>query len=116
MTQQEVKLWVRLRELRAQGFHFRQVPIDRFIVDFACLKHRLVIEVDGGQHGHDAHARRDEVRDSAFQVLGFRVLRFWNVDIDRALAGVVETILAVNAESAISTPGAARRSLPSGEG
>jgi very-short-patch-repair endonuclease len=52
MTPQEAKLWVALRTLRPAGFHFRrQVPIGPYVVDFACLKHRLIVEVDGGQHG-----------------------------------------------------------------
>src|SRR3954465_973228 len=51
MTPQEVKLWVHLRSWRTRGFHFRrQAPRDDFIVDFVCLKHRLIVEVDGGQH------------------------------------------------------------------
>jgi very-short-patch-repair endonuclease len=34
MTRQEVKLWVRLRELRELGFHFRrQSPIAHYVVD-----------------------------------------------------------------------------------
>jgi len=46
MTRQEVKLWVRLRELRALGFHFRrQSPITRYIVDFECRRTRLVVEI-----------------------------------------------------------------------
>jgi len=77
MTPQEVKLWVHLRSWRNRGFHFRrQAPRDDFILDFVCLKHRLVIEVDGGQHNFDAHARRDATRDQHFISQGFRVLRF----------------------------------------
>jgi hypothetical protein len=37
MTRQEVKLWVKLRELRALGHHFRrQSPLVNYIVDFEC--------------------------------------------------------------------------------
>ena len=44
----EKQLWKELRELKRQGYHFRrQAPIDSFIVDFACLSHRLIVEVDG---------------------------------------------------------------------
>jgi very-short-patch-repair endonuclease len=51
MTPQEVKLWVRLRELHSTGYRFRrQVPVKQFIVDFACFGYRLIIEVNGGQH------------------------------------------------------------------
>jgi very-short-patch-repair endonuclease len=56
MTRQEVKLWVHLRSWRKRGFHFRrQSPRNGFIVDFICPKHRLIVEVDGGQHNFDTH-------------------------------------------------------------
>jgi len=58
MTPQEVKLWVRLRQLRELGFHFcRQSPIPPYIVDFECRRWRLIVEVDGGQHGFDEISR-----------------------------------------------------------
>src|SRR5215813_1337472 len=93
MTPQEVKLWVHLRSWRKQGFHFRrQAPREGHIVDFVCLKHRLVVEVDGGQHNFDAHARRDAVRDSQLAAQGFRVLRFWNNEVDQNMEGVLTLI------------------------
>ena len=93
MTRQEVKLWIHLRSWRQRGFHFRrQAPRDDFIVDFVCLKHRLVIEVDGGQHNVDAHAKRDATRDKHFAREGFRVLRFWNNEVDQNLDGVLTLI------------------------
>ena len=93
MTRQEVKLWVRLRELRALGFHFRrQSPITRYIVDFECRRTRLVVEIDGNQHGFDAHRIRDETPDLALNALGYRVLLFTNQDVDRNMDGVLETI------------------------
>jgi very-short-patch-repair endonuclease len=93
MTPQEVKLWVHLRSWREQGFHFRrQAPRDGHIVDFVCLKHRLIIEVDGGQHNFDAHARRDVARDTHFASNGFRTLRFWNNEVDQNLEGVLTMI------------------------
>jgi hypothetical protein len=46
LTPQEVKLWVKLRELKELGFRFRrQAPIGRYIVDFASFGSRVVIEV-----------------------------------------------------------------------
>jgi very-short-patch-repair endonuclease len=100
-TPQEVKLWARLREWRQQGYHFRrQAPRAGAIVDFICLRQRLVIEADGGQHGFDAHARRDAERDGRLAERGFRTdaergfrtLRFWNADVDGSLDSVVETV------------------------
>jgi very-short-patch-repair endonuclease len=95
MTPQEVKVWVKLRELRQAGLHFRrQVPIGRYVVDFACLKQRLVVELDGGQHSVDRAAAADQRRDEVLEALGLRVVRFWNAEIDSNLDGVIETILA----------------------
>jgi very-short-patch-repair endonuclease len=94
LTPQEVKLWVKLRELKAFGFHFRrQAPIGRYIVDFVSFRCQLIIEVDGGQHGMPEQARLDRDRDLFFQSQGFRVLRFWNSDIDTHLSGAMENIL-----------------------
>ena len=77
LTPQEVKLWVRLRELKPLGFHFRrQAPIGYCIVDFASFGARIVIEVDGGQHGMDEGIRSDRERDAFLRSQGFRVLRF----------------------------------------
>jgi very-short-patch-repair endonuclease len=95
LTPQEVKLWVKLRELKAQGLHFRrQVPRAGYIVDFACPRRKVMIEVDGAQHGFDTHRRRDRVRDAKLTADGFFMLRFWNHEIDDNLDGVVETIFA----------------------
>lgn len=95
MTPQEVKLWAQLRKLRPQGFHFRrQAPLEGYILDFVCFEHRLIVEADGAQHGEEAGLRADTRRDAFWAVNGFRVLRFWNNEIDANLDGVVETILA----------------------
>ena len=99
-TPQERKLWQQLRALRRTGLHFRrQVPVGPFVVDFACLKERIIVEVDGGQHSRDAKAARDAGRDAALHALGFRVRRFWNAEIDTNLDGVIETILAMAGRS-----------------
>jgi very-short-patch-repair endonuclease len=95
MTPQEAKLWVFLRELRGQGLHFRrQVPIENFIVDFACLRHHLVIEVDGSGHSYYRQASRDTERDLRLGELGFRVLRFSNEDVGRGIEQVINAVLA----------------------
>jgi very-short-patch-repair endonuclease len=113
MTRQEVKLWVRLRELRAIGHHFRrQSPLANYIVDFECRQSRLVVEVDGNQHGFDEHRRRDEIRDKILAGLGYRILRFANFEVDREFDGVLEAIrLALEAEP---HPAAARPPSPKG--
>jgi very-short-patch-repair endonuclease len=100
MTRQEAILWARLRELKQLGFHFRrQSPIADFIVDFECRRRRVVVEIDGAQHGFDENRVRDASRDQALTELGYRVLRFGNPDINENLEGVLEAIrLALIAE------------------
>ena len=106
MTPQEVKLWVHLRSWRERGYHFRrQSPRQGYVLDFVCLKRKLVVEVDGGQHGYHAHAVRDRERDAVLHEReGFRVLRVWNNEIDRNLRGVLDTILAVLSEQPAPAP------------
>ena len=90
-TDAEWKLWSAVRNRQVDGFKFRrQVPIDRYFADFACLEARLVVELDGSQHGDQADydARRTEVLETC----GWRVLRFDNGDVLANLDGVVETI------------------------
>jgi very-short-patch-repair endonuclease len=82
MTPQEVKVWNHLRSWRQKGFHFRrQAPRAGYIVDFVCLKYRIVVELDGGQHNLEAHQASDDERDKALVDRGFLVL-----------TGVLETI------------------------
>jgi very-short-patch-repair endonuclease len=74
-------------------------PASGHIVDFVCLKQRLVVEVDGGQHALNQQRALDETRDHTLSEKGFRILRFWNSDIDRNLSGVLAAI-----DSELRTP------------
>jgi very-short-patch-repair endonuclease len=95
MTPQEVKLWVQLKHLNRRGFHFRrQVPMGRYIVDFAEFGQKLIIEVDGSQHGFEKGETADRVRDAHFSADGFRVMRFWNTDVDGNMDGVIDAVQA----------------------
>jgi very-short-patch-repair endonuclease len=118
MTPQEVKLWVKLRELRASGHHFRrQSPVLIYIVDFECRRSRVIVEVDGTQHGFDANRERDLVRDENLRRAGYRILRFANPEIDRELDAVMETILsALNSANPTRLLAARGATLPFGEG
>ncbi len=90
-TDAERRLWAALWDRRLQGYKFRrQHPIGRFVVDFACIKHRLVIEADGGQH-HESVC--DTQRTTWLESQGWRVIRFWNNDILANTEGVMSTVL-----------------------
>jgi len=88
MTDAEAKIWSLLRRGQFDGHHFRkQVPIGPYVVDFACLKKHLVIEIDGGQHA--LQKDQDDERTRALGQLGYRVIRFWNNDILQNPDGVL---------------------------
>ncbi len=75
---------------------------------------KLVIELDGGQHNLAEHEARDVRRDENLSRQGFRVLRFWNSDVDRNLNGVLQSI-----DTALSRPHPAAcggHPPPAGEG
>ena len=100
LTPQEARLWVRLRALRALGFRIRrQAPFRGYYLDFVCFERRVVMEVDGSQHGREEGRARDEVRDAVLRREGFEVLRFWNREVDENLDGVMETIFRALADA-----------------
>jgi very-short-patch-repair endonuclease len=89
-------LWRLLRDRRLEGLKFRrQLPIGRYVVDFVCLRHRLIIEADGPHH---QNSPTDPIRDAWLRGQGFRVLRFANPEIqgypDRVLGQILEAVAA----------------------
>jgi very-short-patch-repair endonuclease len=70
----EQLLWRLLRDRRLDGLKFRrQLPIGKYIADFVCLRHRLIVEADGPHHDETHDARRDAwLCDQGFHVLRFR--------------------------------------------
>jgi leucyl-tRNA synthetase len=95
MTHPEEILWSRLRAHRLDGRKFRrQHVLGSYIVDFVCLKARLVIEIDGETHDPASRQALDATRTSYLEKLGFRVLRFENYQMVEELEEVVEAISA----------------------
>lgn len=94
MTKPEGLLWWKLREANRNGFHFRrQVPLRGYYADFAEHGVRLIIELDGDQHGTDANREHDRIRDLALSGEGYLILRFANNEVLWELDRVFETIL-----------------------
>ncbi|WP_054312007.1 DUF559 domain-containing protein [Mesorhizobium sp. 1M-11] len=90
-TKAENVLWQTLRNRQLEGLKFkRQVPLEGYILDFVCFEVRLIIEVDGSQH---ADSQRDVARDRHFEELGFRILRFWNDEVEQNIDAVCLAIL-----------------------
>jgi very-short-patch-repair endonuclease len=91
-TKAERIMWRLLRDRRLDGAKFRrQVPIGPFIADFASIEHRVVVELDGGQH---AESETDVPRDRFLGRGGWRVVRFWNNDVMANREGVLEMLQA----------------------
>jgi very-short-patch-repair endonuclease len=94
MTDAERKLWNELRAHRLMGLSFRrQVPVAGYIVNFACPDFRLVIEVDGSQHGNDADIAYDAMRTLRLEADGWTVMRIWNDDVLKNISGVCDGII-----------------------
>ena len=91
-TKAEDVFWFNVRARRLNGFKFRrQHLIGPYIVDFVCLKAKLIVELDGGQHA--TQRKFDENRDAFLKQQGFRVLRVWNNELLTNRDGVLETVL-----------------------
>jgi len=92
-TEAEKVLWGHLRCWQVDGYKFRrQQPLGNYIVDFVCLEHKLIVELDGGQHSEMIN--NDAKRSAVLQSNGFRVLRVWNAEIFTNMEGVIDAVLA----------------------
>jgi very-short-patch-repair endonuclease len=110
MTEAEKRLWFQLRNRRLDGFKFkRQEWIGPYIADFLCPQARLIVEVDGSQHGDRTGYDRD--RDAYLTLRGYRVLRFWNNEV----MGDIEAVLtAIRAALGVSLPSPSHAAAPRG--
>ena len=66
------------------------LPVGPYVVDFVCLSHKLVIELDGGQHAEQLEYYNK--RTEYLEHFGFRVLRFWNSDVFCQFDALLEQI------------------------
>jgi very-short-patch-repair endonuclease len=93
MTPQEIRLWVRLRALRSEGFHIRrQAPFRGYFLDFVCFDRRVAIEVDGPQHTELGQAAHDAFRDQVLRREGFQTLRFASAAVHEDIDAVMDVI------------------------
>ena len=109
-TRAEDFLWSLVRDRNVDGLRFRrQVPIGQYIVDFACLSARLIIEADRGVHA--LRTFDDARRDAWLTSQGFRVVRFPNNE----LLGKPNNVLAAIRLAAVQPPSERLRRPPSPE-
>jgi very-short-patch-repair endonuclease len=116
-TEAEQILWNRLRR-KQLGVRFRrQHPMGPYIVDFFCPAARLVVELDGSQHGFETAIAPDERRTRWLEERGCEVLRIWNREFFTDIDMVMERIEHALRERVSPLPELLRNStLPQGEG
>lgn len=90
-TEAEKLLWRELRRTFPEAKFRRQSPVGPYIADFLSFRHRLIVEVDGGQHAEAAEA--DAQRTAYMEGEGYRVLRVWNNDVLANTGGVLQKIM-----------------------
>ncbi|MBD8064120.1 endonuclease domain-containing protein [Devosia sp. PTR5] len=91
----EQDFWRLTWTFRQSGWPFRrQQLIGSYYVDFACIKAKLVVEIDGDTHGTDLAQSNDAVRDDYLRARGFTVLRFSNHDVTTNLEGIFDVLRA----------------------
>ncbi len=91
MTDAEQRLWQVIRRRQLGGVKFRrQHPLGTYILDFVSIEAKLIIEVDGGQHGEQQDY--DRKRTQWLQQQGYRVLRLWNNEVLQDIDAVKERV------------------------
>lgn len=117
LTPAEARLWVALRKLRGEGFHFRrQVPMRGYILDFFCWDRSLVVEVDGASHDTEDRARKDRVRDAVLAREGLLTMRYPNLTIRDDLTRVIDEVRAHCLARPTRSPLRSDHPPPQGEG
>ena len=92
-TDVERIMWKILRNRQVLNFKFRrQQSVGKYIADFLCTEQKIIIELDGGQHNEERNKIYDLERTKFLEQQGYKVLRFWNIDVLKNLEGVVESI------------------------
>ena len=93
-TEAEAMLWEALRGKRLNGLKFRrQHPYEKTILDFFCVEHQLVVELDGSIHNLRDQFESDEERTKFLNDHGLKVIRFRNPEILKNLPAVLRKIV-----------------------
>ena len=92
MTDAERLLWHYLRQEQLGVRFRRQHVIGDYIVDFICLKQRLIIEIDGGYHNDIVQQQEDRIRQNRLESMDYKVIRFTNEEVFYNIETVISTI------------------------
>ena len=98
-TEEENKLWhILLKHIKPR--FIRQRIFGNYIVDFFCPKLKIIIEVDGEQHYLEENKVYEEKRTEFLKNNGYKIVRFYNSDINYHIKDVEHTIIGACKERA----------------
>jgi very-short-patch-repair endonuclease len=93
-TVAEKLLWKQLKNRQLHGFKFvRQEPIGPYFADFVCREMKLVVEIDGDTHSTGEEVAHDARRTTYLEQRGYRVIRFWNIEVKEGMDGVLAALI-----------------------
>jgi very-short-patch-repair endonuclease len=115
MTNAEIILWSRLRSNNLEYLFRRQHPIGPYVADFACIRQRIVIEVDGATHSNPRELEHDRRRNEFMKSGGWRVMRVLNTDIYHHIDAVMSAIFAIPPLSAAANAASDTSPVTTGE-
>ena len=101
-TPAERHAWTWLRNRGILGLKFRrQHVLHGFIVDFCCLRERIILELEGNVHDGEARRAYDCARAEVLEEAGYRIIRVRNREVSREH---LEAVLREALEPALSSP------------
>jgi very-short-patch-repair endonuclease len=89
----EVLLWKKIKNKSLSVEFHRQVPIDKFIVDFYCHELLLAIEIDGNSHHVEEVAANDVYRQDRLENLGVHIIRFADLQVKQNMNDVIRCLM-----------------------
>ena len=98
LTETEQILWLKISSKQLGIAFKRQVPVDRYILDFVAPNAKLAVEVDG--RSHEFRRAADARRDRVLGRLGYRVLR---IDAELVRRNVAEAVARIVAALHVAT-------------
>ena len=104
-------MWEMLRSNNLGEKFRRQHVIGDCIVDFVCLKKKLVVEIDGGYHFSPEQREADKLRTKILNELGYQEIRFRNEEVLSDPDKVMRTIRTCLAQQPLPQSGEVGRGL-----
>ena len=92
MTEAEQIIWNRVCKNQLGVRIRRQHPVWKFIADFYCHEHKLIIEIDGHIHSLKENKEYDIDREVTLNDFGIEIIRFTNNQVINETDKVIDVI------------------------